>query len=134
MRTRPILNFVVTFVVCLLLYAMLKWADGDPIWSAPHLPESPGERREFLLKHGGGNAESEAAVARGLAWLAKQQKDDGHWEFDGSSKDDVAATGMALLPFLAAGETHENGRNHKKTVAAGVEWLTKKQKTQLVDA
>src|SRR5262245_40192841 len=96
MRTRQILHYAAIAVCLILPLAAL-------LWSAPRLPEAPGERREYLIKHGGGNAESEAAVARGLAWLAKQQKDDGHWEFDGSSKDQIAATGMALLPFLAAG-------------------------------
>ena len=67
---------------------------------------------------------SEAAVARGLAWLARKQLKDGSWEFDGSSKDKVAATGMALLPFLAAGETHKFGTKYKKTVENGLNWLT----------
>ena len=68
-----------------------------------------GATKDKLLKAGGGNTESEAAVARGLAWLARKQLKDGSWEFDGVSKDKVAATGMALLPFLAAGETHKYG-------------------------
>src|SRR6266545_2762838 len=37
-----------------------------------------------LLASGGGNARSEAAVARGLAWLAKQQKANGAWLYDGT--------------------------------------------------
>ncbi len=70
-----------------------------------------GSTKHLMLKKGGGTNETEAAVARGLAWLAKQQIDDGngmgHWEYDASHKEAViAATGMSLLPFLAAGETH----------------------------
>ena len=40
------------------------------------------------------------------------------------SKDKIAATGMALLPFLAAGETHKYGKKYKKTVENGLNWLT----------
>jgi hypothetical protein len=86
--------------------------------------------KDKLLKTYGGNPQSEAAVARGLAWLAKQQKDDGHWEFDGSSRDKVAATGMALLPFLAAGEAHKEAKKYQKTVAAGVAWLMRQDKSE----
>lgn len=66
-----------------------------------------GATKEKLLREGGGNADSERAVAMGLAWLAKQQKQNGSWVYDGTNAPDVAAsTGMALLPFLAAGQTH----------------------------
>jgi hypothetical protein len=79
---------------------------------------------------GGGNSASEAAVARGLIWLAKQQKANGSWVFDGSNKNDMpAATGMALLPFLAAGQTHKVSKDNKytKTVAGGLDFLIKTQ-------
>src|SRR5262249_30868486 len=65
------------------------------------------------------------AVARGLAWLARQQKADGSWVFEGTKKDEViAATGLGLLPFLAAGETHKNGK-YAKTVRSALEFLIK---------
>jgi hypothetical protein len=83
-----------------------------------------GATKSQLLRAGGGNAASEQAVALGLAWLARQQKQDGGWEFDGTSKDErIAATGMALLPFLAAGETHTKGKKYQKTVASGLAFL-----------
>src|SRR5262249_26530171 len=66
-------------------------------------------------------------VGRGLAWLARKQLKDGSWEFDGSSKDKVAATGMALLPFLAAGETHRGNTKYRKTVENGLNWLLSRQ-------
>ena len=77
--------------------------------------------RDKLLRDRGGNSESEAAVAAGLAWLARKQLKDGSWEFDGTSKDKIAATGLALLPFLAAGETHKFGTKYKDTVRRGLE-------------
>src|SRR5262245_14303668 len=66
-----------------------------------------GATREKMLQQGGGNTVTEAAVARGLIWLAKQQKADGSWELDGGVKSRIAGTGIALLPFLAAGYTHK---------------------------
>jgi hypothetical protein len=87
-----------------------------------------------LLRANGGNADSERAVALGLAWLAKQQKQDGGWEYDQGHKEErVAATGMALLPFLAAGCTHKNNdaevarkpAKYKDTVGSGLAWLQK---------
>jgi len=83
-----------------------------------------GATKDKLLKAGGGNSESEAAVARGLSWLARKQLKDGSWEYDGTSKTNkVAATGMALLPFLAAGETHKSGGKYNKVVGSGLTWL-----------
>jgi hypothetical protein len=99
---------------------------GGGAFSTPGMAGRSGRTKDAMLKAGGGNTESEAAVARGLAWLARMQQKDGSWKFDGSSSDQVAATGMALLPFLAAGETHKgNGKDnkYKKTVENGINWL-----------
>jgi hypothetical protein len=103
-------------------------AGGGGAFAVPGMKGRSGATKDKMLKAGGGNSESEAAVARGLAWLARKQLKDGSWEFDGSAKDHkVAATGMALLPFLAAGETHKYGTKYKKTVENGLNWLMGKQ-------
>lgn len=89
-------------------------------------PGRSGATKSMLIKKGGGSADSERAVARGLAWLAKQQRADGSWIYDvtgDTKKEIVAATGMALLPFLAAGETHKSGQRYQKTVRSGLEYL-----------
>ena len=85
--------------------------------------------RSKLVALHGGNDKSEAAVARGLAWLAKQQKANGAWEYD-KANHGAAATGMALLPFLAAGHTHKVSRDNKynKNVDAGLKHLIRLQK------
>jgi hypothetical protein len=88
------------------------------------------DARAALVRTHGGNDASEAAVARSLAWLARQQRTDGRWVVsDGSYKDDVAATAVALLPFLAAGETHKTGRRYRQQVLAGLTWLVAQQKS-----
>jgi hypothetical protein len=92
--------------------------------------------RPELLRAGGGNEKSEAAVSMGLEWLAKMQKGDGGWESDGSAKAPVASTGIGLLPFLAAGYTHKGGvqfnkkemNKYVKNVANGIDYLVKLQR------
>lgn len=74
-----------------------------------------GATKSRLLREGGGNEASERAVGMGLAWLAKQQKADGGWTYDLGRKDErAAATGMALLPFLAAGVTHKKNKEYEQ--------------------
>jgi len=89
-----------------------------------------GATKSRLLREGGGNLASEQAVARGLAWLARQQKPNGSWVFDGQSKSDtVAATGMCLLPFLAAGETHKSGHKYQQVVDRALKFLISMQRS-----
>ncbi len=83
--------------------------------------------RVELIKQEGGTTLTEAAVARGLRWLAQQQQPDGRWRLDGGMRSDSAATSLALLPYLGAGQTHLSGR-HKETVARGLRWLVSQQK------
>ncbi len=114
-----------------------------------------GSTRVKMLQEGGGNALSEARVASGLEWLALHQAQDGHWslhEFNHSARDkprpagrvhtcncevgatnrnDIAATGFGLLPFLAGGITHKPVKNtqkdYSKTVDGAINWLMGRQ-------
>jgi hypothetical protein len=103
-----------------------------------------GATRKQVLEEGGGNTESEAAVARGLKWMANHQAPDGHWSLDGfnvhghcncngfGAKYDIAATAFGLLPFLGAGETHlSTGKNsaYAKVVGKGLNYLMAKQQS-----
>jgi len=95
--------------------------------------------RSGLVARGGGNAASEAAVAAALKWLAAHQCNDGSWNFDhrrgGPSQANPGkltsaprgATGVALLPFLGAGQTHQEGK-YMKTVRGGLIYLVRNMK------
>jgi hypothetical protein len=84
----------------------------------------------------GATPQSEQAVALALEWLANHQLPDGGWSFDhttcrrcrgkcgnrGRSAARNAATGLALLPFLGAGQTHKTGQ-YKEQVRTGLYFL-----------
>lgn len=104
----------------------------------PLLARDPRLRIE-VVKREGGTTLTEAAVARGLLWLARHQSKDGSWSVDrfeqvascrcggqGSLRSDVTGTSLALLPFLGAGQTHLTGI-YKDVVAAGLRWLVQHQ-------
>lgn len=83
------------------------------------------EGKARLLKEFGGSEEGEEAVMLGLAWLTQMQKKDGNWECDrGVTNDHAVATGMAVLAFVGAGQSHKEGR-YKQSVQAGLNWLVK---------
>ncbi len=97
--------------------------------------------RGRLVTAEGGTPESEAAVERGLAWLAKHQRRDGSWHFDhnlsdcqgqcrnaGDHTSTTAATAVALLPFLGAGQTHRHGE-HQRVIQSGLNYLRSRIRT-----
>jgi hypothetical protein len=102
-----------------------------------------GDVRREIIELVGGSDESEKAVRRGLEWLQERQHTDGRWSLhdlnpsdkqklkkvqgQGSQQADTAATGLALLPFLGAGHTHQQG-DFQPAVSAGIAWLVEHQK------
>jgi len=93
-----------------------------------------GARRNLLGKYGG-NATTEAAVERGLEWLARNQLSTGAGSLMGPYRDasdmenPEAATAMALIAFQGNGNTHQSGR-WRERVAQAWAWLLKQQGTQ----
>ena len=103
---------------------------GEPVvpWRTPKAtkPASAFDSRQgpamaALLAKSGGSLETQQAVDAALAWIARHQNPDGSWSFDyhgncrdatctgpGAANAPGAATGLALLPFLARGHTHQN--------------------------
>jgi hypothetical protein len=95
--------------------------------------------REAMIGGGGGNPATERAVRAALAWLAKSQSADGRWEArrygagqeryvlgqdrgGAGAKADAGISGLALLAFLGAGHTHQEGP-YKAHVARGLDYL-----------
>ena len=99
--------------------------------------------RGMMVAQVGGTSESEAAVANALKWFVEHQNHDGSWNFDHrtgpcqgrcsdpGSFDDcrTGATAMALLPFLGAGQTHQQGQ-YKQNVERGIYFLTSQMKVR----
>lgn len=92
-----------------------------------------GSTRERMLEMGGGTKESEAAVARGLKWLALHQLPDGRWMLDDprfkdkGTANDIAGTAFGLLPLLGAGYTHKMAEGFGKPVEKALLYLIRKQ-------
>jgi hypothetical protein len=94
------------------------------------------EWRGELLEKYGGDQQTEYAVYNALQWLANHQHPNGSWSFDhrtgicptcdnqGELKQTagIAATAIALLPFLGTGQTHLQGK-YKHNVATGLDYL-----------
>lgn len=99
------------------------------------------QARKGLVAAAGGTAGSERAVAEALKWLAAHQMADGGWSFAHHTSPQcrgqcgnpgmmkgarMAATGLAILPFLGAGKTHHEGE-YQRTVQQGLYFLLNEQ-------
>ncbi|MCX7425739.1 MAG: terpene cyclase/mutase family protein [Planctomycetia bacterium] len=97
--------------------------------------------RASRLRREGGTSYTEAAVGRGIEWIARHQNPNGSWSLDAFSRtaechgrcdgggrvhSDTAGTAMALLPMLGAGQTHVEGQ-YTTAVFNGLRWLTYQQ-------
>ena len=82
-----------------------------------------------MVKKEGGTTLTEAAVARALRWMARQQNEDGSWSLHkhGGIRSNSAGTSLVLLPFLGAGQNHLTPGPYQQTVAKGLRWLVDHQ-------
>ena len=97
-----------------MLYSLRESALADP---------------EIMAKLGG-TPQTEAAVDKGLAYLASIQEEDGRWDIGksgGQRNHDQAATAFALLAFYGRGEVHDEECKYQDTVKRGIEWLVSQQ-------
>lgn len=93
-------------------------------------------RRSRLAGERGGTPASEDAVELALVWLAEHQRPDGSWSLKlsdgpcqgrcsnpGMMETNTGATALALLPFLGAGYSHQEGP-YQEVVRKGLYYLT----------
>lgn len=116
-------------------------SDNAPM---PKLYSLRSENRQVIAKHRGGTEASEQAVAQALKWLANHQSADGRWDSDlhgggvetralGHNRNhagvnaDTGMTALALLAFMASGNSHFDGQ-YRENVQHGLEYLISQQK------
>ena len=114
-------------------------ADRDQDRSGVAFASRSGTAKETALRMGGGGADTQAAVAAGLRFLASTQAADGGWHsFDTSggiersplgharpqagTRSDHGITGLSLLAMLGDGHTHTRG-DHVEAVYRGLSYL-----------
>ena len=87
------------------------------------------------LDSGAPDAGTEAAIERGLAYLARVQSPSGRWSFQETGTNDesaavivsdTAATGLGLLAFLGAGYDHYEGE-YQELVGRALKFLSSRQ-------
>ena len=88
-------------------------------------------RSQLVGQRGGPTKKSEAAVERGLKWLANSQLPTGAWRTDRelSRWADPGVTGLATLAFLGAGHTHKQGR-YDEVVRRALAYFKEQQDTE----
>jgi hypothetical protein len=116
---------------------------AEPSGSFANAPDLASLRVKLADKDGtrrflgtGGTVESEEAVQLGLQWLAAQQASDGSWSREGGGRggrgaSEMTTTALALLPFLARGETHKGSETintYTKQVERGLMFLIAHQR------
>ncbi|MBR1870938.1 MAG: terpene cyclase/mutase family protein [Kiritimatiellae bacterium] len=110
--------------------AMLNVKSPVMLNSVAGTDRSAGVRGKYTNGGAGyGDARTEAAVQKALWWLASKQNDDGSWKgwAAGSPHSKAASTGLAILTFLAHGET-PGSKDFGPTVEKGIEWLISNMK------
>jgi hypothetical protein len=95
------------------------------------------KRKELVTKMGG-SVDSESAVGKALAFLARNQEPDGRWTFINedrdqpgrrpANRDDMGLTGLAMLCFLAMDQRPDAEGPYRKCVADGLAFLVARQK------
>ncbi len=112
--------------------------------TAPPFGSRTGAQRTRLLIETGGTKQTEQAVQGALIWFARHQNPDGSWSLNqhvckdgnctcsgaGEVQSNTAATAFALLPYLAAGQTHLSEGKFQQTIKRGLEWLIAHQDLQ----
>jgi hypothetical protein len=107
-------------------------AKAEAVAAKPAAPKAPAAGAlppVFQARVDSAAAGQDDRVVRALKWLADNQEADGRWS---SSKhaagyqQDTAVTGLALMAFLATGQSEKQG-DYKEHIRKGLAWLKSKQ-------
>lgn len=103
-------------------------------------------KRKQIAQRFGGTEESERAVEASLKWLATHQERAGFWDADrfgagkvrideqgidrrnAGSKADAGLTALAILAFLGAGYTQEEG-DYSENISRAIQWMMAQQRS-----
>lgn len=97
-------------------------ASGPLVFQGVYAGRGSAGRAAGLAQYSDGKGNlTEAAVLKALEWLKKHQQPDGSWH---TARDqyNVAFTGLAVLTFLAHGETLTSDK-YGETLQKGLRWL-----------
>ena len=118
-----------------------RTAHGHDIPEVYRLRVAPDRSRRAIAR--GATAETEAAVRAALTWLSENQSPDGRWDGrrhgagrelfilgqnrqNAGIRSDTGMSALAILAFLGAGHTHEEG-GYQDPVRRGLEFLIRAQ-------
>ena len=142
-RTQPLPNQPQSSNVVVAVPESRRVGDGEPLPDVYRLRVA--RNRTALIAQNGGNERTERSVEAALKWLAAHQEADGRWDASshGAGREtkvlghdrkgaginaDTGITGLALLAFLSAGNTHFEGE-YRRNVQHGLEFILGKQAT-----
>lgn len=99
---------------------ILAVAGGGRTPATRAFPSRTPHGKRIRLNEQGGGRDTERALSRGLAWLARQQKSDGSWEMPSYTshkprriRTNAGLTSLCMLTFLGAGQTVDTGKYQK---------------------
>ncbi len=114
------LKTVIACLVALVAFTNPTLAGQDSESSVPPWMRFADEQ----IKQQACGVKAQAALSRGVEWLAQAQQAGGSWSVSGAQGEaSMPATALALLALLGDGHTRTLGV-HKDIVALGFEWLT----------
>lgn len=113
----------IALAFALLALAVLAWVIAAPAARAqapttrPALTETGARTEDRVLEV---TPQTEAAIARALAWLAAQQRDDG--SFQGAYGRNTGVCSFAVLGFMSTGTMPGRG-THGRVAARGIDYV-----------
>ncbi|MFC1586966.1 prenyltransferase/squalene oxidase repeat-containing protein [Planctomycetota bacterium] len=142
-------NLTLVVILCLFILSGCERKSEDKKIGADSESGYKFEKRfggkRDALRDGGGSPQTENTVLEALRWLKRHQNRNGAWDMDGFGEHcqrklgkacdgkgtikegDPGTTGLAILAYIGAGYTHDDGSEFARTVKKGLKYLRKIQ-------